>query len=72
MDCAKGRSFQNGKVREELYRDREGMVMSERAFPRSAVEACKTFMFQDDDCLIATYPKSGKGKMSLWGGPVFI
>ncbi len=43
----------------DWYTDDQGMVMAEKAFPRKSVEACIQFRFQEDDCLIASYPKAG-------------
>ena len=59
MDSDGGIITPDGNTKEDWYTDNEGMVMNETAFPRRAVEACKDFVFQDDDCLIATFPKSG-------------
>ncbi len=50
---------------EGWYSDGYGMVMSEKAFPRKSVEACKRFIFQDDDCLINSYHKAGNVKVII-------
>ncbi len=50
-------SVQYRLPQEYLY---EGIKLSGLSFPKEAVERTRSFLFHQDDILVATYPRAGR------------